>query len=128
MGNNDRFVENFENVQWNINGQTFNSTENALTSAQKSYEQQAIQKYMPIGTVVKLKNVGESYMIIGFKSVDSLGENKDYMACLYPNGLGENNPFYCFNHEDIERIYHIGYFDMKGKKHQSDLNEQEFRR
>ena len=125
MENNDRFVENFENVQWKINGENFNNTKDALAQAQNNHQQQAIQKYMPIGSVVKLKGVNESYMIIGFKSVDSLGENKDYMACVYPIGLGENNPYYCFNHDDIERIYHIGYFDMKGKKLQSDLNEQE---
>ena len=128
MSNNDRFIENFENVQWNINGETFNNTEEALTNAKKSHDQQAIQRFMPIGTVVKLKGVGDAYMILGFKSINSQGETKDYIACLYPNGFGENTPFYCFDHEDVERVYHIGYFNMKGQKLQNDLNEEELKR
>lgn len=72
------------------------------------------EKYLPIGTIVKLKDVPTKGMIISylvFSEKDAGGKVFDYGACPYPVGMVEANKIGAFNHEDIEEVLHMGYID-----------------
>lgn len=77
-------------------------------------------KYLPIGTVVMLKNGKKRIMITGFCSRNGNDLNKvyDYNGCLYPEGLYDSKQVLLFDHKQIEKIYHMGLVDKE---------EQEFK-
>lgn len=68
------------------------------------------EKYLPIGTVVMLKNGKKRVMIIGFCAVAEQNKEKiyDYSGCLYPEGLLSSEQVALFDHEQIEQVYHMG--------------------
>jgi hypothetical protein len=70
-------------------------------------------KYLPLGSIVMLKNGWKKIMIIGYSPIDMNKENKvyDYMACLYPEGVINTNYNILFNHEDIKQIFALGLRD-----------------
>lgn len=69
-----------------------------------------IEKYLPIGTVVTLKNGNKKLVISGYKSsFKDKSEIFDYMGILYPEGLGSTDNIYLFNHEDIDLVNYMGY-------------------
>lgn len=69
-----------------------------------------IEKLLPAGSVVLLKNAAKKLVIIGILQVNP-DENRiyDYLGVPYPEGYigGENN--FLFNHEDINDIIFRGY-------------------
>ena len=69
------------------------------------------EKYLPIGTVVLLKNATKRIMITGFCSREKNNSNSkiyDYCGCLYPEGFLTADKALLFDHSQIEKIYHIG--------------------
>lgn len=74
--------------------------------------------YLPLGTVVTLKDDSKTFMIIGYAPMDSIKKNKiyDYSACLYPEGLLSTDQILMFNHEDIGTVKYIGYEDDESKE------------
>ncbi len=76
-----------------------------------------IEKYLPIGSVVLLKNAKKRVMITGFacKSEEST-KTFDYCGCLYPEGLINSNQNMLFDHNQIETIFFIGYNDEENKQ------------
>ena len=69
-----------------------------------------MKDFLPIGSVVLLKNATKKLMIIGILQV-STNEDKvyDYLAVPYPEGyIGEDNNF-LFSHEDINDVIFRGY-------------------
>ena len=75
----------------------------------------AERKYLPIGSVVLLKNSKKRVMIVGLrqKQVDS-GKIWDFSGCLYPEGIIKPDKLYLFNFDQIERLYFVGYQDGEG--------------
>ncbi len=72
----------------------------------------AHEKYLPIGSVVRLAGGEKKLMIFGRKQQQvPPGICWDYVACLYPEGnLNEKfNVF--FNHGEIEEVIFKGYED-----------------
>ena len=68
-------------------------------------------KYLPIGTVVLLKNGKKKVMITGYLPITK-GDNKkvfDYSACLFPEGFISVTKTAVFNHDQIEKIIQEGY-------------------
>ena len=65
-------------------------------------------------------------MITGFavKSKEDK-ENRlfDYVGCLYPEGLINTDKNLLFNHDQINRIYAIGYSDEEEKEFKERLNK-----
>ena len=82
-------------------------------------------KYLPIGSVVLLKEAKKKLMITGFCTVSKKEENKiyDYSGCLYPEGLLTSNSVCLFNHEQIEKICHLGLIDEEEQKFKTNLND-----
>lgn len=76
-----------------------------------------MEKYLPIGSVVLLKNADKKLMIYGRRQKDT-GTNKicDYVACPYPEGNIDLEHTYIFNHDQIERVYFIGFQDKEELK------------
>lgn len=71
------------------------------------------EKYLPIGTVLLLKGGKKRLMITGFCSYADENKTKlyDYTGCLYPEGFIKANQTLLFDHEQIEKIYHLGLVD-----------------
>ena len=73
------------------------------------------EKYLPIGSIVKLKNNDNEIMIAGYYSVEynDMVEIYDYLGCLYPEGLLLKNDFISFNHDDIVNCVFRGFENEK---------------
>lgn len=82
-------------------------------------------KYLPIGTVVMLKGGSKRIMIIGFCCSDNKDTTKiyDYSGCLYPEGTISSDKVLLFNHNQIDKIYHLGLVDEEEKEFKSKLKE-----
>ena len=83
-------------------------------------------KYLPIGTVVVLKNATKRVMITGFASMSpETGDTIfDYSGCVYPEGFLDYNEVCVFNHEQIDKIFHMGYIDEEEEVFKKSLVEQ----
>lgn len=79
-------------------------------------------KYLPIGSIVLLKEGKKRIMITGYY-VTNVSDNKiyDYSACIYPEGIVDNKTIILFNNEDISNIIFTGYSDEEEKKHKVAL-------
>ena len=83
-----------------------------------------IDKYLPVGSVVLLKGGKKRVIIIGRDRRDEAGEKSwDYLACLYPEGFLGEDYAYLFDHEQIERIFFIGFQDGEELAFQQLLTE-----
>lgn len=76
-----------------------------------------MEKYLPIGTVVLLKNGKKRVMVAGFAASSPEAGDKiyDYIGCLYPEGILSSDKNLVFDHEQIDQIYYIGYKDEEWK-------------
>lgn len=74
-------------------------------------------EFLPVGSVVRLKNGIKRLLIVGRCQVNSeTNELWDYLGCLYPEGiLGEDMNF-LFNSSDIDEICHRGLEDEEEQK------------
>ena len=83
------------------------------------------EKYLPIGTVVMLKGGKKRAMITGFCAIADNDKTKvfDYSGCLYPEGFISSNQTLLFNHEQIDKIFHLGLVDEEEKQFKVKLNQ-----
>jgi hypothetical protein len=84
------------------------------------------EKFLPIGTVVMLKDGTKRVMISGFCS--SAAEDTetiwDYTGCPYPEGYISSNQTCLFNHDQIVEVYSMGLEDDEEEKaFKGKLNE-----
>ena len=73
------------------------------------------EKFLPIGTVVLLKDAKKRVMILSYL-IFPTGEAKhkemyDYGGCAYPEGVIDSKVGIGFNHDQIEEIVHMGLAD-----------------
>lgn len=72
------------------------------------------KNYLPIGSVVLLKEGKKRLMIYGRRQLVKDGEKEyDYSACLYPEGMLNSKDVVLFNHDQIQMIYFIGFQDIE---------------
>lgn len=83
------------------------------------------EKYLPVGTVVLLKGGQKRVMIIGFCVVSEEDKEKlwDYSGCLFPEGVLSSSESCLFNHDQIEKVYHLGLIDEEDIKFKENLNK-----
>lgn len=83
------------------------------------------EKYLPIGTVVLLKGGRKRAMITGFCSVAQENQEKiyDYSGCVYPEGYLSSNQVCLFDHDQIEKIFFLGYEDEEERVFKDKLNK-----
>lgn len=83
-----------------------------------------MKKYLPIGSVVLLKDSKKRIMIVGVKQKQVDSEKVwDYSACLYPEGILNPDKLFLFDSEQIERLYFIGFQDGEGLAFLEQLNK-----
>ena len=82
-------------------------------------------KFLPIGTVVMLKDATKRLMITGFCITENGKEDKvwDYCGSLFPEGNIEANRNYLFDHEQIDKVYHLGLVDEEEQQFKNVLNQ-----
>ena len=82
-----------------------------------------MKEYLPIGSVVLLKNGSKKVMIYGRKQLAvENGQEFDYVACLYPEGNINDDYTFLFNNENIEQIVFKGFSDEEEVEFQKFLN------
>ena len=82
-----------------------------------------MKKYLPIGSVVLLKDSQKRIMIVGVKQKQADSDKVwDYSACLYPEGILDPDHLFLFDSEQIERLYFIGLQDGEGLAFLNRLN------
>ena len=85
-----------------------------------------MKKFLPIGSVVLLKNSQKRVMIVGVKQKQVDSEKVwDYSACLYPEGVLDPDRLFLFDAEQIERLSFIGFQDGEGLEFQNRLNNMD---
>ena len=68
-------------------------------------------KYLPIGSIVRLNDNNKKMMIIGYYSLKYQNSVKiyDYCGCVYPEGMLLANNLFSFNHSDIAEVIFLGF-------------------
>ncbi|MCR5237954.1 MAG: DUF4176 domain-containing protein [Lachnospiraceae bacterium] len=80
---------------------------------------------LPIGSVVLLKEAKTRLMITGrIIASEKNDQIYDYSGCIYPLGITDNEGFYFFNRDDIERVYFIGFQDEEELAFREDILSQ----
>ena len=81
------------------------------------------ERYLPIGSVVELKN-GKKVMVIGYYSVEYDNDIVvyDYSGCAYPEGIMIKSSYCSFNHNDIKKVDFVGYVEDSYLKLNKTLN------
>lgn len=83
------------------------------------------EKFLPIGSIVLLKGGTKKAMVTGFCSVAAEDKTKiyDYTGCIYPEGYLDFDQVCLFDHDQIEKVYHLGYIDEEEKNFKEELKE-----
>lgn len=84
------------------------------------------EKYLPLGTVVMLKKGRHRAMVVGYcakLAEDANAPFYDYIGCLFPEGIFTTEQTMVFNHDDIDKIYYMGYVDDEVKEFQKKLKD-----
>ena len=81
--------------------------------------------FLPVGSVVLLKDAKRPVVIIGFSVIEK-GERKvwDYLGCAYPVGVVGTDKNLLFQRNQIEKIISKGYEDEECKKFLKMMQEQ----
>lgn len=82
-------------------------------------------KFLPLGTVVRLKGGKLPVMIIGYTVVPKDKSNKvfDYNATFFPMGTIDTNIVTPFDHKQIEEIIFMGYEDESSKEYRESIKK-----
>ena len=82
-------------------------------------------KYLPLGTVVILRNAEKRTMIIGYTVVVEEKRDKiyDYIGCPYPEVIINLEKTMAFDNEDIEKIYYTGYNNEESEEFHNKLEK-----
>jgi hypothetical protein len=70
-----------------------------------------VEEYLPVGTIVILKNSNQKIMITGYFGSDTNKVLYEYNGCIYPEGLIDSNKGILFNHKSIKEIIYSGLKD-----------------
>ena len=91
-------------------------------------------KFLPIGTVLLLKGGKKEVMITSYcifpnnteikngQEVKPLKKMYEYGGCIYPEGILDSNMVCAFDHDQIEKVCHLGYETEAQKELSKILN------
>jgi len=73
------------------------------------------KKYLPVGSVVGLKNDSRRLLVISRQLFSESNQViRDYAAFEYPNGFTDaKEKLILFDNKDIDVVFHYGYVDEK---------------
>lgn len=79
------------------------------------------EMWLPVGSVVRLKDGEKPVMIAGFLVQDAeTGGSWDYLGYPYPEGRREGRDLF-FNRAQVDAIRLVGFLDADGCAHQAFL-------
>ena len=83
------------------------------------------EKFLPLGSVVLLEGATKRLMITGFCTMDNEDRTTlyDYSGCLYPEGVISSDETALFNHDQIEKVFSLGYSDEEDVEFKKKLQE-----
>ena len=87
------------------------------------------EKYLPIGTVVEVKDAQIALMVTGY-CMKAQGEESDkekiydYCACPYPAGITNSAINIVFDHDNIEKVLFMGYESDEYKELNDFIKEE----
>lgn len=85
------------------------------------------ERFLPIGSVVLLKNATKRVMITGFCCIRTDGEEGeklyDYTGCLFPEGVVSSDQNLLFDHNQIDQVFNTGYVDDEVEGYLNALTE-----
>lgn len=83
------------------------------------------EKYLPLGSVVLMKNAKKKVMVTGYAvSSPELGNKLwDYVGCLWPEGMIGQDKNLVFNHNDINKVFSVGFVDAEQELFIERLNK-----
>ena len=92
---------------------------------QAELEDSKLEKYLPAGTVVKLKGGIKRVMITGFgvSGHNNPKEIWDYCGCIYPEGIISSDEMLLFDHEQITEVFCMGLIDEEQQEFNKKLVE-----
>ena len=117
------YDENLENYNWkDEKGNVIEKKDlnNYFKNKSQNTMKEAITKYMPIGSVLKVQDKIGLYMIIGYNYKNE-GFEFDYIAVKYPGGITNGAKIDVFNHDKIDKIHHIGMVDNIQREYKKSL-------
>lgn len=102
------------------------------TSQREETEKEKVQtesldptKLVPIGTVVKLKEMDKLVMVFGYNQIQtSTGKQYDYIAVPYPEGNISPDYNVFFNRNMIDDIMYSGYVSAEDKKYREEADSE----
>ena len=84
-----------------------------------------VEKYLPVGSIVLLKDANKKLMITGFGIVKpGSGKVYDYSGCSYPEGIIDSKSIFVFDHDQIADIYYLGYINDEEAKFKNFLKSR----
>lgn len=83
------------------------------------------EKFLPVGTVVLLKNGTKRVMVNGFCTMDANHPEKvyDYSGVLFPEGSLSSDQTLLFDHSQIIKVYHMGLEDPEEQEFVTKLKQ-----
>lgn len=80
---------------------------------------------LPIGSIVQLAG-GERFVMICGRIVVAQGSDEiyDYVACVYPEGIAQEDGLLFFNRDAIETVYFIGYQDEQELAYRTEILDE----
>lgn len=82
-----------------------------------------MKEFLPLGTVVLLKEATKKVMIIGYLQVTGDKKTFDYAGVIWPEGALSSDKTLLFNQEDISQIFFDGYKNDEQKIFFEKINE-----
>ena len=83
-------------------------------------------KYLPIGSVVLLKEATKRIMVTGYASVspDTGDKVYDYSGCFFPEGFIDYDEVFVFDHNQIETVCFKGFEDEEQQEFMGKLETE----
>lgn len=83
------------------------------------------EKFLPVGTVVLLKGAEKRLAITGFCAIDASdaedNQTYDYVGVIFPEGSLSSDENILFNHDQIDKVFHLGLVDDEQKEFNNNL-------
>ena len=77
-----------------------------------------MQEFLPVGSVVLLKNATRPVVILGFTTKEEESDEIwDYIGCAYPYGVIGSDKNLLFQRGEIEKVLFKGYSDEEGNQY-----------
>ncbi len=80
-------------------------------------------KYLPLGSIIVLKDSNKKLMITGYGMVSN-NVVYDYASCTYPSGYAVLDETNLFNHDDIDNVLFIGYRTLEQERYNEKIIQQ----